>query len=206
MRLGIFGGSFDPVHNGHLELACCCRRAAALDEIWFTPTAVQPLKHRGPDASDAHRLAMLELAIDSEFGEPGRPRPRSWRVCRLEIDRGGMSYTVDTLRTIHAERPDDELFFMIGGDTLRDVPQWKEPAEIFRLATPLVVCRGGGPPPNLAILTPFCDATRQPQQFDMPAVDVSSTEIRRRIAARKSIENLVPATVADYITAHNLYR
>ena len=99
MRLGIFGGSFDPVHRGHLELARCCQRQAALDEVWFVPTAVQPLKRGGPTATDAHRLEMLRLAIDNASREPGGPPPRlTWPVSTLEIDRGGLSYTVDTLR------------------------------------------------------------------------------------------------------------
>ena len=94
--------------------------------------------------------------------EPGRHSPPSrtvsWRVCTLEIDRGGYSYTVDTLRQLHIELPEAELFFMIGADAMRDVPQWKEPAEIFRLATPLVVRRAGQPDPDLAAIAPLCTA------------------------------------------------
>ena len=206
MRLGIFGGSFDPVHNGHLTLARCCQEQATLDEVWFTPTAVQPLKQHGPRASDAQRLAMLELAIDAEFSEPGRPRPRSWHICRLEIDRGGVSYTVDTLREIHAERPEDELFFLLGADAIGDVPHWREPAEIFRLASPLVVHRAGQPPPDLSLLTRMCAPQHSPQPIDMPAVDASSTEIRRRAAAGEPIDELVSASVAQYIAQNGVYR
>src|SRR6476659_1278190 len=145
MRLGIYGGSFDPVHNAHLTIARSCQKQAGLDEVWFTPTAIQPLKHRGPHATNAQRVEMLRLVIADE---------PSWRVCTLEIDRGGFSYTVDTLRQIHDELPEAELYFPIGGDALRDVPQWKEPCEIFRLATPLVVGRAGRPAPDLNQLTP----------------------------------------------------
>ena len=205
MRLGIFGGSFDPVHNGHLVLARCSQQQAGLDEVWFTPTAVQPLKQHGPRASDAQRLAMLELAIESEFSEPGRPRPRNWHICRLEIDRGGLSYTVDTLREIHAQRPQDELYFLLGADAVADVPNWREPAEIFRLATPLVVHRGGQPPPDVSALTPLCRLPHGPRLVDMPAVAVSSTDIRRRIAAGEPIDELVPSSVARFIAEHRLY-
>jgi nicotinate-nucleotide adenylyltransferase len=209
MRLGIFGGSFDPVHNGHLALARACQRQAALDEVWFTPTAVQPLKHEGPHATDAQRVEMLELAIDtdpSEPSEPGRPRPRfSWRICTLEIDRGGLSYTIDTLRQLHAELPDADLFFLIGSDTLRDVARWKEPRQIFRLATPLVVHRAGEPAPDLALLASFCTPDTQPRRIEMPACDISSTEIRRRLASGGKLDDLVPRAVANFIATNSIY-
>ncbi|MEX2307159.1 MAG: nicotinate-nicotinamide nucleotide adenylyltransferase [Pirellulales bacterium] len=213
MRLGIFGGSFDPVHKGHLALARACQLAAALDEVWFTPTAIQPLKHRGPHATDVQRVEMLNLAIENEVSEPGRGHhpsrmvvPRlSWRVCTLEIDRGGLSYTVDTLRQIHVELPEAELFFLLGADALRDVPQWREPAEIFRLAVPLIVHRAGQPEPDLAALTPLCTDETGPRIVEMPLVDISSSEIRRRIAAGQSIANLVPPAVAAYIGEHDMY-
>jgi len=221
MRLGIFGGSFDPVHHGHLGVARVCQRQALLDEVWFTPVARQPLKHAGPRATSAQRVEMLRRAIDFAAGEPSEPggppprpprptrppRPRSsWRVCTLEIDRGGFSYTVDTLRQIHEELPEAELFFLVGADTLRDVPQWKEPAEIFRLATPLVVGRAGQPGPDLTEITSLCRNTTQPRLIEMPEIDVSSSEVRRRLAAGESIDELVPPPVAHYIYAQGLYR
>jgi nicotinate-nucleotide adenylyltransferase len=196
MRLGIFGGSFDPVHNGHLELARCCERHATLDEVWFTPTAIQPLKHSGPHASNEQRVEMLRLATANE---------PDWSVCTLEIDRGGFSYTVDTLRQIHTELPDADLFFLMGADALRDVPQWKEPEEIFSVATPLVVHRAGQSSPDLSALKQMCPADHEPQLVDMPNMPESSTEIRRRIAASEPIEDLVPIAVAHYIAKHRLY-
>lgn len=197
--LGIYGGSFDPVHNGHLALARACREQAALDEVWFTPTAIQPLKQQGPQATNADRLEMLRLAIDES--------PSSgWRVCTIEIDRGGKSYTVDTLRQLHAELPATALYFMIGSDAIRDVARWKEPREIFRLATPLVVHRAGEPEPDLATLSSLCQRETQPQVVRMQPVDVSSTEIRRRVHSGESIDGLAPAAVARYIAEHGLYR
>lgn len=196
--LGIFGGSFDPVHNGHLALARACQEQAALDEVWFTPTAIQPLKQQGPLATNADRVEMLRLAIDE--------CPSSaWRVCTIEIDRGGKSYTVDTLRQLHEELPGTALFFMIGSDAIRDVARWKEPREIFRLATPLVVHRAGEPEPDLAALSSLCQPETQPQVVRMQPVDVSSTEIRRRIHSGESIDGLVPTAVARYMAEHGLY-
>lgn len=197
--LGIFGGSFDPVHNGHLALARACQEQAALDEVWFTPTAIQPLKQQGPQATNADRVAMLRLAIDESPSS-------AWRVCTIEIDRGGKSYTVDTLRQLHEELPGTALYFMIGSDAIRDVAQWKEPHEIFRLAAPLVVHRAGESEPDVATLASLCQPEAQPQVVRMQPVDVSSTEIRRRVHSGTSIDGLVPATVARYIAEHGLYR
>jgi nicotinate-nucleotide adenylyltransferase len=196
MRLGIFGGSFDPVHNAHLALARACQQEAHLDEVWFTPTAIQPLKQKGPSATDSHRLEMLRLAIQAE---------PTWRVCSIEIDRGGLSYTVDTLRQIHEELPDADLFFLIGADALQDVAKWREPREIFRMATPLVVCRSAQPSPDINQLKLLCTTDTQPQSIEMPAMDISSSEVRRRVGAGESIESLVPNSVAEFIAQHGLY-
>jgi nicotinate-nucleotide adenylyltransferase len=196
MRLGIFGGSFDPVHNAHLALARVCQEQAKLDEVWFTPTAIQPLKQKGPRATNTQRMEMIVLAIKHE---------PSWRVCSIEIDRGGFSYTVDTLRQIYDELPDASLFFLFGADALKDVAKWKEPREIFRLATPLVVRRAGQPSPELEQLGHLCTENTQPQLIDMPAMDVSSSEIQRRLAAVQPIDDLVPGAVAEFIIQHCLY-
>jgi nicotinate-nucleotide adenylyltransferase len=211
-RLGIFGGSFDPVHCGHLELARACYFQVGLDEVWFTPTAIQPLKRDGPHASDTQRIDMLKLAINDSASEPDRGQHRDamvgqrFRICTLEIERGGYSYTVDTLGQIHEELPEAKLFFLMGADALRDVPNWKEPAEIFRLSTPLIVSRAGEPALELSALFPLCPGENQPQPIEMPPMDVSSSEIRRRVAAGHSLDGLVPNAVAEYIHAHGLYR
>jgi nicotinate-nucleotide adenylyltransferase len=196
MRIGIFGGSFDPVHNAHRAVARACQQQAALDEVWFTPTATQPLKQSGPHASDHERVEMLQLAIGDE---------PAWRVCTLEVERGGLSYTVDTLRQIHTELPDEELFFIMGSDVLADVPHWKEPAEIFRLSTPLVIARAGQPPPDLSVLAPFCARDETPCVIEMQPFNISSSEIRRRIQSGESIDHLVPLAVVDFIFARGLY-
>ena len=194
MRLGIFGGSFDPVHLGHLELARCCQRQAALDEVWFTPAATQPLKQHGPRAGGDDRCAMLRLAMAERD---------DWRLCEVELERGGLSYTADTLRTVATMQPEAKLFFLMGADSLGLLPTWKEPEVISRLATPLVVRRAGEPEPDFTVLEPFVDAARieqiQKLQIEMPEMPISSSAIRRQIAEGKDVAHLLPERVASYI-------
>jgi len=201
MRLGIFGGSFDPVHNGHLLLARCCQEQAALEEVWFTPAFKQPLKPEGPSATEEHRCALLKLAIADRS---------DWKICRQEIDRGGLSYTVDTLQAIQAERPDARLYFLMGADALHDLPHWWKPQEICQLATPLVVHRAGEREPDFGVLAKIVDRARQDEieqhQVEMPAMPVRSREIRELLAKGASIEGLVPPAVAEFLLAHGLYR
>lgn len=161
------------------------------------PTAKQPLKQKGPHASNGDRVEMLRLAIEGES---------AWRVCTLEVDRGGMSYTIDTLRQLREGLPNAELYFLIGSDALRDIARWKEPHEIFRLATPLVVQRAGAEPPDLAALAPLCTLATQPKLIELPAVDVSSSDVRARLAAGESLDGLTPSSVVEYIGAKQLYR
>ena len=200
MRLGIFGGSFDPVHEGHLLLAECCLEQASLDKIWFLPTAEQPLKPAGPLANSAHRLAMLELACQT--------RPE-FETSSLEIDRGGVSYSVDTLETIHTELPGAELFFLMGADSLADLPAWRRPNDICRLAIPLVVHRANEPEPDFEVLRPLVSGARlqeiRAHQVDMPPTPISSSEIRALIAAGGDWQPLVPRGVAEYVEQHGLY-
>ncbi len=199
-RFGIFGGSFDPVHLGHLQLAQQCQQQGRLDEVRFLPTATQPLKTNGPVATSADRCAMLQLALADE---------PTWRVDRLEIDRGGLSYTVDTLRQLHEDYPKAELFFLMGADSLHDFPKWREPAEILALATLLVVARAGEPAPHFQQLAPWCSpehiAAMESLLVKMPAMPVASSTLRQRIAQGKSIEGEVPVGVAQYIRDHRLY-
>src|SRR6185436_3214836 len=122
--IGVFGGSFDPVHRGHLLLADCCQRQVPLDRVLFVPAAHQPHKPRAPKASDADRLAMLRLATAERAGI---------EISTVEIDRGGFSYTVDTLRAIAADNSGAELFLLMGADTLADLPTWRDPAAICEL-------------------------------------------------------------------------
>jgi nicotinate-nucleotide adenylyltransferase len=201
MKIGIFGGSFDPVHHGHLTLAECCREQAELDRVWFVPAAHQPFKPDGPFASDADRLAMLELALAPH---------QAFEISPIEIERGGTSYTIDTLVTFNSLLPDVELFLLLGADSLVDFPNWRSPAAICRVATPLVVNRGGEPAPNFELLDQIVTPERieriKAAQVEMPPMEHSSSDIRRLVAIDGDWEHLVPAGVAAYIRDHRLYQ
>jgi nicotinate-nucleotide adenylyltransferase len=201
MRIGIFGGSFDPVHRGHLTLAESCAEQARLDRVWFVPAAQQPFKPAGPVASVADRLAMLRLAL------AGYPQ---FEISMLEVDRGGMSYTVDTLLTVESLVPAAELFLLMGADSLKDFPSWRQPADICRLATPLIVNRAGEPPADFEHLSQVVSAERLAEikscQVSMPPKEISSSEIRRLVATGGDWEAMIPADVATYIREHRLYK
>lgn len=201
MRRGVYGGSFDPVHVGHVQLAELAAQRARLDVVDFVPAAKQPFKRRGPQASDHDRLAMLALALADQ--------PRL-EVCDLEITRGGVSYTVDTLRELHRRHPGDELYFLMGADSLQDLPQWREPDEILRLARPIVVARRGEPAPDWQVLAPLVDESqmediRRGMIAEMVA-HVSSSEVRRRLASGETVEGMLAPAVAHYIRQHRLYQ
>jgi nicotinate-nucleotide adenylyltransferase len=201
MRIGIFGGTFDPIHYGHLLLAESCREQCQLDEIWFVPAATPPHKRTRELSPARERLAMLELAI------AGHP---SFRLSSLELDRGGVSYTVDTLEAIRAERPADELFLLMGADSLRDLPTWREPARLCEQATLVVVMRHGSPAPDLATLKSLFPADQAAQvrslQIDMPVIELSSSDIRKRVAAGNSIRFRTTRAVEAFIDTHQLYK
>lgn len=200
MRLGIFGGSFDPLHHGHLVLADCCAEGARLDELWFVPTAHQPLKPSGPQATDVDRLAMLQLALEDHD---------RYSISEIEIERGGVSYTATTLAEVKLLRPDAKLFFLMGADSLADFPKWHEPERICELATPLVVRRAGLAEPDFAVLKDIVSPSRmaeiQEAQVEMPEVPISSSEIRKLVANDGAWQHLVPRVIANYIESHSLY-
>jgi nicotinate-nucleotide adenylyltransferase len=201
MKLGIFGGSFDPVHYGHLLLAESCREQLNLDKVFFVPAGLPPHKRGAKLTPAIHRLAMLELAIG---GEPG------FEICRFEIDRQETSYTVETLRWFRTQFQQAELFLLVGADMLNDLPNWREADEICRLAQPVGVRRGGSAPPSFERLTPLLPPERlewlKNTHVDMPEVALSSSEIRRRVRQQQSIRFRVPKAVEQYILTHGLYR
>jgi nicotinate-nucleotide adenylyltransferase len=200
MRLGLYGGSFDPVHYGHLLLAECARETLGLDEVWLIPAAVPPHKQTRELAAAKYRLAMLELAL------AGHEQIKS---SRLEIDRGGVSYTVDTLAAIRDQHPNATLFLLMGADSLHDLPTWREPARICELATIAVVRRGGAPELDFSVLKSLVsDQQRsaiQQAQVQMPLIELSSTDLRHRAASGQSLRYRTPRAVEKYIETHGLY-
>ena len=184
MRIGVFGGTFDPVHVGHLAIALAALESAQLDRIVFVPARRSPLKDRGPDAGEADRLLMLEAAVK------GEPR---FAVSRVELEREGPSYTVDTLEALRA---DGELFLILGSDALADFPRWRSPERIRALAKILVARRPGAPEPD----APWAQA------FDAPSLDISSREMRARASRGLSLRYLVPDDVWRHIEHKGIYR
>jgi nicotinate-nucleotide adenylyltransferase len=182
-RIGVFGGTFDPVHVGHLAIANAALDELALDRIYFVPARRSPLKPDGPIASAEDRLAMLISATAAE--------PR-FRVSRTELDRKGPSFTVDTLAAL---RDEGQLFLILGSDAYADFERWREPARIRDLATVVLAARPGAP-----------NAPTGVRMLDAPLMDISSRELRARAARGRSLRYLVPEAVLRYIEEHRLYR
>jgi nicotinate-nucleotide adenylyltransferase len=188
MQRGVFGGSFDPVHVGHLTVARAAAADLALDLVHLVPASDQPFKSGFHEATPEQRMAMLRLAVIGD----GLLVPDD-----REIRRGGVSYTVDTLRELKREYPTDSLCLLVGADAAADLPTWCEADALRRLARIVVLTR-----PDVALP----DHRPVDRTLVVPAVDVSATEIRERIRRGDSIEGLVPTDVAAYIASHGLYR
>ena len=189
MRLGIFGGSFDPPHLGHLLPLIDAAETLGLDQVRFVPAATQPFKAGRASASAEHRFAMTERLV---AGMPG------FGASRAEIDRAGLSYTVDTLAALQAEHPGTELTLLLGADAFALFGQWKDPDRIRGMARIAVLARGDDAGAGSSISGIELLRTRR--------VDISSTELRARVADGRTIRGFVPDAVADYIAAHRLYR
>ncbi|MGL4942001.1 MAG: nicotinate-nucleotide adenylyltransferase [Thermoguttaceae bacterium] len=202
MNYGIFGGSFDPIHIGHLILAETCREVCRLDRVVFVPTGVSPHRQGKSQyhASAAHRVAMVELAIAGND---------AFIVNRYEAERQEVSYTAGTLQHFHEIFSQAELFLILGSDMLADLPNWKDPAAICNLATLVTTYRFGFSPPYFDALASFTTAERlerfRNHVVAMPQLEVSSTQIRSLIAERRSIRFLTPRAVESYIAHHKLY-
>jgi nicotinate-nucleotide adenylyltransferase len=198
VRIGILGGTFDPIHLGHLEAATAAQRALSLDRILLMPSRTPPHRSAEPRASVFHRFAMAALAAAE----------RGMSVSDLEVRRDGPSYTALTLETLHREGyAPAQLFFVTGSDAFADVAAWHDYPRILQLANFVVVSRPGAPRPTDLIPDPESPIPGAPTVLSVEAntPDVSSTEIRRRVGAGESLEGLVPSSVADHIRRHNLY-
>ena len=187
-RLGVLGGTFDPVHIGHLVLAETAREQLALDRVLFMP-AGQPWRKAGREiAPVGDRVAMVSLAI------AGNP---AFQLSTIESERKGPSYTAETLAEIQHAHAEAELYFIVGEDALEDMPRWKDPERIRQLARIVAAPRPGCPSPHepgeLIVLSA------------MPLIGISATSIRERVRAGRSIRYLVPPAVEDYIQEHRLY-
>jgi len=200
MRIGIFGGTFDPVHYGHLLLAEACREQCQLDQVWFLPAAISPHKQHRTATDGQARVEMLELAIGGHS---------AFSVCRYEIDRGGVNYTVDTLSHFRQQHPADELFFLLGADSLRDLPTWREPGRLAELCT-IVAVRRPGSEVEFELLRPLIANNRiesiENHVVEMPLIGISASDLRRRVAEGWSIRYQTPRAVEKYIETHGLYR
>jgi nicotinate-nucleotide adenylyltransferase len=195
----VLGGTFDPIHLGHLGVARAARAAHSLSQVLLIPAGTPPHK-RGDLTPAEHRLAMVRLAAASEPG---------LEASAMEIERGGVSYTVDTLSELAREAPGAEVFFIIGEDTVAELPSWKDSPRLFELARIVAVNRPG---PRVAFdrarfpaVPPEVLARCEKDRVQMKPMDIASRDIRRMIAAGEPFERLVPPGVGEYIRKHRLY-
>jgi nicotinate-nucleotide adenylyltransferase len=213
MRIAFFGGTFDPIHRGHMRIAEAAAHAFALDRILFAPTGRQPLKSSGPSASFADRLAMVTLACAAARNL----QPATCDFLPSTVDAphpdGSPNYTVDTLTTLAHQLPGATLFVLTGADSFLDLPRWREPSQLLALAEWIVVSRPGAPLlpsfldlPQLAPLA-FTPAQRgRIHLLDTVHEDVSASELRRRLDLGDPCPGLLPEAVDAYIQLHHLYR
>jgi nicotinate-nucleotide adenylyltransferase len=189
MRIGILGGTFDPPHLGHLVVASDAFERLALDRLILVPSATPPHKHGSVQATAAQRLAMVRAAVagDARF-----------EVDDLELRRPGPSYTVDTLRAMRDRFPGCEILFLIGVDAARELPSWREPGEVARLARLAVLSRGGETLPT--------EGGEPPLRVEVTRIDISATAIRERVARGLPIRYHVPEPVRAIIEREGLYR
>lgn len=204
MRIGVYGGSFDPVHVGHLVVAECCREQAGLDRVVFMPAAVPPHKRDRLLATASHRVDMLRLATGGHD---------AFAVSTVEVDRGGVSYTADTLATLAATHPDHRLLLILGPDALADLPTWHAPDRVVAAAEILAVERIGIDDvptlvrePRLAALLGAEGAARvAAARVRVPAIGIRSSDLRAAVAAGRSIRYRTPRAVELHIRSHGLY-
>lgn len=198
MRIGILGGTFNPPHLAHLVCAQEAYLALGLDTVTFMPAWLPPHKPVDDEPGPEHRLELCRLAV---VGDEER-----LEVSDLEIRRAGTSYTVDTLNELHNRAPETELFLIVGSDIAVGLPRWREPERVLSVATLAVAERPGTARTDVDEALRRLDGGERARFFDMPEIGISSTMIRERVRAEKSIKYFTPDAVADYIYRHTLYR
>jgi nicotinate-nucleotide adenylyltransferase len=196
LRVGIFGGAFNPPHIGHLVCAQEALLQLELDQVLFVPTGRAPHREIEDDPGGEARLEMCEAAIDGD---------ERFAISRIELDREGPSYTVETLRALREQSPGDELFLILGGDQAAALEHWHEPEALLELANLAVVERVGYTRNAIGIQLSRLRGSERVRYLDMPLMQVSSTSVRRRVAEGKPIRYLVPDRVVEYIEQHGLY-
>jgi nicotinate-nucleotide adenylyltransferase len=215
-RIGLLGGTFDPVHLGHLQLARIARDICHLDEVWFVPASIPPHKNQQVLADFPQRAEMIQLAIGDDPG---------FRLSTVEAARPGPSYTIDTLRHLYAQMVDPaavDFFFIIGADAFLEITSWKSHQQLLQTVHFLVLGRSGCVPTEVVALVErlgyepddpaggWSHPSFHKKIFFLPSpeisiADISSSDIRQRITARLPVENLVPTSVLAYMKAHDLY-
>lgn len=196
-RIGLLGGTFDPVHIGHLHIAACARHELSLDEVVFIPAGSPPHKPETPVTEGSHRLHMLELATQ---------HVESFRPDALDLDTELPSYTSTLLERIRLRQPKDDLWFIIGADSLRDFSSWHEPEKILHHARLAVAQRPGFEIECSLKNSPLPQLKNYVDVFSSVPVNLSATLIRERLRAKVPVDWLVPANVLAYIGANDLYR
>lgn len=193
INLGIYGGTFDPIHHGHLIIAQHVQNALSLDKIIFIPAAIPPHKEHLQITENNLRWQMLKLAIESNSAFEG---------CSIELDKKGISFSIDTIELIRKKRnlSRDQLYFIIGADSLRDIHTWYRPEDIFKLSRVVVV-----PRPGVDLAKVSHKFRNQIINVDAPLIEISSSKIRELIRSGKSIRYLVPDRVEQFIRQHKLY-
>ena len=198
-RIGVFGGSFDPVHMGHLTIAQDAVEQLELDRLIFVPAAVPPHKQGRTLAEGRHRLEMLQLATESNL---------SFEVSDMELQRGGVSYTFDTMRQVQAEHPGAQLFFIVGLDSLTILHSWRNVDQLLELCTLVPFARGGEDPARVADQIQLPEPVKtglMERLIRIHEIEISASEVRMRLAEGLSIRYLVPPEVEMYIAEHHLY-
>jgi nicotinate-nucleotide adenylyltransferase len=199
-RIGIFGGSFDPIHFGHLIMAESFRESMQLARVLFVPACVSPFKADKIPTSDKHRLEMLRLAICGN---------EAFVLDDREIQRGGVSYTVDSLRALREESPKAEFYLLIGSDSVVGFDRWREPGEVLSLAKLVVAHRGGQGAIQwgdvIRVANPDQLTEIQNRVLDVPQIEIASRDLRRRVREGRTIRYMVPAAVEAYIYEHRLW-